>query len=237
MSDTWTIVWKEWRDVIFPGGKVESLRPVIFIALLGILWPLIYGLSWLRLSTVMVFLSVYVPFFFILNYIGDAFAGERERHTLETLLASRISDQAILWGKVIATVGYIWGMSLIASFLGLVVVNLAKAQSPWRFYTPTGEWLEVLILILLACLLSASGGILVSLHSATVRQAQQTLLLSSLVLGVAIFFVGRAVPLQLVQAMSISQIFLIAILVLAVIDAILLGISLASFHRSHLISN
>ncbi len=237
MSDTWTIVWKEWRDMIFPGGKMESLRPIIFIALLGIAWPLIYGLRWLELSTVMVFLSVYVPFFFILNYIGDAFAGERERHTLETLLASRISDRAILWGKVIATVGYIWGMSLIASFLGMVVVNLSKAQAPWMFYTAAGQWLEVLLLILLACLLSASGGILVSLHSATVRQAQQTLLLGSLVLGVAIFFVVRAVPLQVIQTMSISQILLIAMLVLVVIDAILMAIAMASFHRSRLIAN
>ena len=216
---------------------MESLRPIIFIALLGVVWPLIYGLGWLELSTAMVLLSVWVPFFFILNYIGDAFAGERERHTLETLLASRISDRAILLGKVIATVGYIWGMSLIASLLGAVVVNLAKGQGPWMFYTPVSRWLAVLLLILLACLLSASGGILVSLHSATVRQAQQTLILSSLVLSVAIYFVVRAVPPQVFQTMSTSQILLIAMLVLVVIDAILLAIAMASFHRSRLIAN
>ncbi len=64
--------------------------------------------------------------------------------------------------------------------LGVVVVNLAKGQGPWMFYTPVSHWLAVLLFSLLAGLLSASGGILVSLHSATVRQAQQTLLLSSL---------------------------------------------------------
>jgi ABC-2 type transport system permease protein len=198
---------------------------------------LITGLSWLKLSAVMVLLSIYFPFFFILNYIGDAFAGERERHTLETLLASRISDQAILWGKVIATVGYIWGIALVSSFLGVIVVNLSKGLSPWMFYSPVSQWLEILILILLACLLSASGGVLVSLHSATVRQAQQTLLLSSLVLGLGIFLLGRAVSLQVILAMSNSQSLLIAMLVLAVIDAILLAVSMASFHRSRLILN
>jgi ABC-2 type transport system permease protein len=235
MSDIWTIVWKEWRDSIFPAGKMDNLRPIIFIAILGILWPLINGLSWLKLSAEMVLLSIYFPFFFILNYIGDAIAGERERHTLETLLASRISDQAILWGKVIATVGYIWGIALVSSFLGVIVVNLSKGLSPWMFYSPVSQWLEVLILILLACLLSASGGVLVSLHSATVRQAQQTLLLSSLVLGLGIFLLGRALALQVVLAMSYSQILLIAMLILAVIDAILLAVSMASFHRSRLI--
>jgi ABC-2 type transport system permease protein len=235
MSDLWTMVWKEWRDSLFPGGKMESLRPIIFITLLGVIWPWIIGLSWLSLSTPMVLFSVWFPFFFILNYIGDAFAGERERHTLETLLASRMSDRAILWGKVIATVGYIWGMALIASLLGTVVVNLTQSQSPWMFYTPVSSWLVVLIFSLLACLLSASGGILVSLHSATVRQAQQTMLLGSLVLSMAIFFGVRAIPEQVLAAMSTSQIALAAMLFLAIIDAILLAISMASFHRARLI--
>jgi ABC-type Na+ efflux pump permease subunit len=44
MSDIWTMVWKEWRDSLFPGGKLESIRPMIFIVLLGIIWPLIIGL-------------------------------------------------------------------------------------------------------------------------------------------------------------------------------------------------
>jgi hypothetical protein len=62
-------------------------------------------------------------------------------------------------------------------------------------------------------------------------------MLSSLVLGVAIFFVVRAVPLQVIQTMSISQILLIAMLVLVVIDVILLAIAMVSFHRSRLIAN
>jgi ABC-2 type transport system permease protein len=235
MSDTWTIVWKEWRDALIPGGKVEYIRPLLFIALLGIIWPLITGQPWLTLSIGTLLISVIFPFFYILNYIGDAFAGERERHTLETLLASRISDQAILWGKVVATVGYIWGMALIASLLGAVVVNLSNGQGRWMFYTPISHWLGMLILTMLACLLSTSGGILVSLHSATARQASQTLLLCSLVLLVVIYFLVRAVPMQLFMAMSYSQVMLIVMLVLAVIDAILLTISIVSFRRSRLI--
>jgi ABC-2 type transport system permease protein len=216
---------------------VEYIRPVLFIALLGIIWPLITGQPWLTLSTGTLLICVIFPFFYILNYVGDAFAGERERHTLETLLASRISDQSILWGKVIATVGYIWGMALIASLLGAVVVNLSIGQGPWMFYTPISHWLGMLVLTMLTCLLSASGGILVSLHSATARQASQMLLLSMLSLLVVIYFLVRAVPVQLIQALGYSQIMLIAMLVLAVIDAILLVISMASFRRSRLILN
>jgi ABC-2 type transport system permease protein len=235
MSDIWTMIWKEWRDALLPGGKVEPFRPLVFIALLGIIWPLITGQSWLTVSTAMVLLTGFFPFFYLLNYIGDAFAGERERHTLATLLASRILDRGILWGKVLADVGYIWGMTLIASLVGLVVANLAGGQGSWTFYAPVSHWLIVLIFSLLADLLSASGGILVSLHSATVRQAQQTLLLSLLGLWVATYLVVRALPSQLLQAMSYSQIVLVVMLVLAVIDAILLAIAMVSFRRSRLI--
>jgi ABC-2 type transport system permease protein len=60
--------------------------------------------------------------------LGDAIAGERERHTLETLLASRISDRAILLGKVIVTTGYAWGTALLGLLFGLFVANLSKGQ-------------------------------------------------------------------------------------------------------------
>ena len=235
MSDIWTIVWKEWRDALVPRGKAEYIRPLIFIGLLGIIWPLITGQIWLTLSTATLSLTIIFPFFFILNYIGDAFAGERERHTLETMLASRISDQAILWGKVIATVGYVWLLALISSIVGFVIANLSKGQGPWMFYTPVSHWLVMLLFSLLACLLSASGGILISLHSATVRQAQQTVLLSSLGLFVVIYLIIRALPPQMILALSASQQILIALLVLTVIDVLLLTISLLSFRRSRLI--
>jgi ABC-2 type transport system permease protein len=235
MSDIWTIVWKEWRDALVPKGKADYIRPLIFIGLLGIIWPLITGHVWLTLSTATLLLTIIFPFFFILNYIGDAFAGERERHTLETLLASRISDQAILWGKVIATVGYVWVLALISSIVGFVVANLTKGQGPWMFYTPINLWLVMLVFSLLACILSASGGILISLHSATVRQAQQTVLLSSLGLFVVIYLVVRALPPQMILSLSSSQQILITLLVLTVIDAVLLTISLLSFRRSRLI--
>ena len=208
---------------------------IFFIALQGVTFPLINRQGWLTLSTAMVLVSILFPYYYVLLYIGDAFAGERERHTLETLMASRISDRAIFWGKVVATLSYIWGMTLIASLLGLVVVNLAIGQRPWMFYTPGSSWLAILIASMLVSLLAASGGILVSLHSATVRQAAQTLGIGSVALFVVIFIVVRALPPQLFQGMSPSQIFLIVMLFVALLDFILLGISMASFHRSRLI--
>ena len=187
MNDTWTMIWKETKDTVLSGGRAAWIRPLVFIFLLGFLVPWQLGHDWLTLSSTPVptLISCYIPFFFITSYIGDAVAGERERHTLETLLASRISDQAILWGKVIVTVGYAFGMTLAGLLLGLVVANLPQGQGSWTFYHPLDLFVETLGLSLLVSLTAAIGGALISLRAATARQAQQTMSVGVLVLFVA----------------------------------------------------
>jgi len=234
MSDLWTMIWKETKDSVVQGGWSALIRPLLLVGILGIGFPLRLGLQWLALTPIAMGLVLYVPFIVILSFVGDAIAGERERHTLETLLASRISDRAILLGKVFVTVGYAWGTALVGLLLGLVVANLSKGQGSWQFYTHIDLFLEALALSLLASLLGVSGGVLISLHSATVRQAQQLLAVATLVLVVGGVLALKAVPAQAISSLSASQIWLIVLAILAVLDAILLGASLVSFRRSRL---
>lgn len=237
MSDLWTMVWKEWKDFLWSGGRSDLFRPLLNIAIMGIILPLTFKLRWIDLDFSVILIILYIPFMFVINLIGDAIAGERERHTLETLLASRISDRAILLGKVLVTVGYNWGMTVFCLLLGAAVVNLSSGQGQWVFYAPINLLLVVLALSLLTTLLAASGGVLISLKSATVRQAAQTMLLALILLGVAIYGVARLLPASVTASLSTSQLVLIIMLVLVVLDATLLGIALASFRRSRLILN
>ncbi len=234
MSDLWTMIWKEVKDQIFQGSRLALIRPLVFIGLLGIVLPAQFGQRWLT-SNLAVPILVFFSFFFILNYIGDAIAGEHERHTLETLLASRVSDRAILLGKISVTVAYSWAMVLICLLLGPVVVYLTSGAGVWAFYAPPDVLVDTLVFGLLTSLLATSGGVLVSLHSSTVRQAQQTLLLCTLGLGVALYLGIRALPPELLSSLNPNQILLIILAVLAGLDVILLGIALASFKRSRLI--
>ncbi len=235
MNDLWTMIWKELKDLLFQGGWRALIGPVLLVGIMGVYLPLQFRLQWLELSPIEMFVVLWIPFFVIINFIGDAIAGERERHTLETLLASRISDRAILLGKVIATVGYAWGMALVGLLLGLVLVNLFSGYASWVFYHPLDVLLEALALSLLSCVLGASAGVLISLRSATVRQAQQILSIGTLVLIFGGVFALQALPASFVSSLSVSQFWLIVIAVLAVLDAILLGASLVSFRRSRLI--
>ncbi len=233
MSDILTMVWKEAKDVFFQGGWRSLIRPLLVIGIMGIYLPLQFGSQWVDLTPIGMILLLWIPFFVIISFIGDVIAGERERHTLETLLASRMPDRAILLGKVVTTVLYAWGMGVLSLLLGPVVVGLFRTGN-WMFY-PLYLFVAALILSLLVNLLGASAGVLVSLKVSTVRQAQQILGVGTIVFVFGIVLALQAVPANVISSLTYAQILLITIAIIAVLDAILLGLSLLSFQRSRLI--
>jgi ABC-2 type transport system permease protein len=193
-----------------------------------------FGSQWVALTPIGMLLLLWIPFFVVISFIGDAIAGERERHTLETLLASRMPDRAILLGKIVATVLYAWGMGILSLLLGLVLVDLLRTQGNWMFY-PLDLFVDAIVLSLLVSVLGTSAGVLISLRVSTVRQAQQILSIGTIVFVFGVTFVLRALPANVVSSLSYAQFLLIAMAVITVLDAILLGLSLVSFQRSRLI--
>src|SRR5579872_3920951 len=195
------MIWKEAKDSLLQGGREAWVRPLIMIGFLGLFLPWQLKQSWLALSPAAMLLILALPFLFV----GDAIAGERERHTLETLLASRISGRAILLGKTVVMAGTAWGMALLSLLLGLLSANLASGQGRWAFYGSFGLLVEALTLCLLTRLLATSVGVLISLRSATVRQAQQRVMVVMLVLLVGVAVVVAVLPKQAVSALSAEE--------------------------------
>ena len=234
MSDILTMVWKESKDSLFQGGWRSLIRPLIVVGIMGIYLPLQFGPQWMDLTPIGMILLLWIPFFVLISFIGDVIAGERERHTLETLLASRMPDRAILLGKIVATVLYAWGMGVLSILLGLVLVDLFRTQGNWMFY-PLDLFVDAIVLSLLVSVLGASAGVLISLRVSTVRQAQQILSVGTIVFVFGSVFVLRAVPANVLSSLSYAQFLLIVMAVIAVLDAILFGLSLVSFQRSRLI--
>jgi hypothetical protein len=70
MRDIGTMVWKEGRDTIFPRGRLGNLSSLVFIALLGIAFPLIDRVGWLTISVQMVLLNLLFSILYILVYMG-----------------------------------------------------------------------------------------------------------------------------------------------------------------------
>ena len=107
------------------------------------------------------------------SVVADAFAGERERHTLETLLSMPLADAAIFIGKFAAAVLYGWAFAVIASLVAAGVSERPASQRGADYFYAPEVFAGVLVLGLLVTALLVSTGILVSLRSPTVRQASR----------------------------------------------------------------
>src|SRR5678816_1960154 len=105
MRDLRTVIWKEWREFRDQLFKLKrgGLSALVIVVLLGLITPLQLGPSWIA-SPLMLFYWPFLAGSMVSTLIADAVAGERERHTLETLLATRLPDASILLGKMLAAV-------------------------------------------------------------------------------------------------------------------------------------
>jgi ABC-2 type transport system permease protein len=194
MIDTVTILHKEWlefRDQLLRLRR-GGLSAVVIVLLLGVVTPLQFGPGWLQSSIVMFYFPTLASSM-ASALIVDAIAGERERLTLESLLATRLSDASILFGKMFAALSYGCAFVAVNAIAATVTLNIAYfAQAPLFFEARFGGLLAVLTLA--ACLAQTGIGVFISLRATTVRQAQQTFGVIMLVIFLAPALVFQMLP-------------------------------------------
>ena len=191
IEDALTIAQKDLRETLLQSGTLRrSLRGLLFsVVVFGVVLPLQIGPDLVR-QPAAILPFVWVPLLLASNMIADGIAGERERHTLETLLASRLADRSILLGKVVAAVAYGWGFMVVNAMVGLVTVNLANTDQAILLYSPQAI-LILGVFGLLGAGIVACGGSLVALRAPTVRQAAQNM---SLVVVAVLLVPALAIP-------------------------------------------
>jgi len=240
--DAFTIMWKEWKELFRLRGSLKggSLGVLIFLCVFGIFLPLQMGRQWVE-TPALLMLWIWVPLFLVTSVIADAFAGERERDTLETLLASRLSDTAILFGKIAAAVGYGWGLTLISLMLGTVSINLAHASDEFLFYSPI-MCIGIFAWSFLGAGLTACVGVLISLKASTVRQAQQVLSIAIMMLLIIPMFGFKALPESWrhwietkMSLLTMDETVFFVTAVLMLFNLLFLGLAIRRFRRARLI--
>jgi|LDZU01.1.fsa_nt_gi ABC-2 type transport system permease protein len=196
IQDILTLIQKEWKEVVFHrgGGRQSWVSMAILVGLVGIYLPYVNGAAWLQEPTALLAWA-WVPLFMTIGLVADAFAGERERHTLETLLATRLSDTAILLGKIAASVLYAWDISLACALVGAATINVAFPGDGLQFYN-TGMFFGGVAAVLLIAIFISSIGVFVSLKAGTVRQAYQKLSLSIMAIWFIPFILLQTFPAQ-----------------------------------------
>ena len=137
MSDIGAIVWKERKSML----RGRGTRGRVLLTLLSPLFIAVYlpwsiGTDWFtEFPSLLVALPVPVILMGLL--VPDSIAGERERHTLATLMASRLSERSIMAGKILVAGSVAWGLSIVALAVGAIVVNVTQWGEGIHFYRPS----------------------------------------------------------------------------------------------------
>jgi ABC-2 type transport system permease protein len=180
---------------------------------------------------------VFMPFFLIIPAMAssvissDSFAGEKERKTIEGLLATPLTDGELIVGKMLVA----FVPSMIVTLLSFVVytalVDFLGFSLFGRFILPNVNW--VLTIFLLAPAVSVAGIALTVLVSARVkgfREAQQLSVL--IILPIMSLVVGQALGVLLL----VPEVIVMLFVVFAVIDVIILKVCLRVFQREEILS-
>lgn len=182
-----TVIWKEWRSLwsggvsaagtssAMPFGILPAMaaRYVSATRLRLLLMPLLLGViagseSGSHLNFVVTFMIVYAG-----ATIGaESFAGERERGTLQTLLASPLSDAAIAGGKLLA--GWLYALMLTVAFL-VVTVSVRLGRLGASAFSPHGAAQAggFMVMLLLLAFAIIGVAVVVSTWAQTTRSALQ----------------------------------------------------------------
>lgn len=242
MQDILTVAGKELREILTFGGDARGRGKfglVILVLIFGIVFPLQNGREWVT-SPINIMVWGWMPFLWVSGIVADLFAGERERHTLEALLATRLSDQSILFGKLLAAITYGFSLTWVMMIASLITVNVAFGNEGLVFY-PLNMTLGALVFSILISGLSACIGVLVSLRAGSVRQAQQAMSVGMLVLFLPfmlIQFIPKAwlsTAENILQNVQPVQIAIGLAVVLFIVEMILIAIAKRLFQRSKLI--
>jgi ABC-2 type transport system permease protein len=237
-DDILSVVWKERKSQFrVRGSRLRFLMMLFSPLLLGTIFPITWGPKWLAELPPLVVATI-TSVILVAVTVPESIAGERERHTLETLLASRLPDRAILLGKLLVPVAVGVGAALLANLCSLIVVNVAHWQGEILFFSPPIA-LGSLALSFLMALLTAGAGVFVSLKVATAQEAAQILTFAIIIPPMLL----QLVPLlfrdqmkQFLDSVNGPHLLLTVLAVLMVLDVVVLLAAMTRFKRSRLIA-
>ena len=219
--------FRDWR-IIFPIVMLTLVFPALmnFTARQAVNFVQRYGASTIgdRLIPFLLMVVGFFPISVSLVIALESFVGEKERHSIEPLLSSPLSDWQLYLGKLLAATV----PPLIASYLGIAVYLLGVyRQIGW---TPQSTLLvQILALTAVQAIVMVSGAVVVSSQTTSVRAAN--LLASFIIIPMTFLIQGESVVMFWAQ----YEVLWWAILGQIVIAALLVRTGVAQFNREELL--
>jgi len=243
-ADLATIFWKEWRSLTTGRSRRQILIIGGVLGIEALIFPIQMGRDWVTDPVMMLILGVVMPLIIVGVIVPDAVAGERERKTLPTLLASRLPDRAILYGKLGFAVLFGWLTAPVMMLGSMIAANVAAGDGTFAVY----DWRLVAVVLaagLLMAILTGAVGVFVSLRAATAQEAQQMtvtgLMLPVFLLGAVFMVLGgnpevRVQLLDMLTSLDWTVIAAGALGVIALADVILVRAADRRFRRGRLLA-
>jgi uncharacterized membrane protein SpoIIM required for sporulation len=231
----WVLTRREIRDTL------RDWRLVVPIMLLTLVFPVILNiaagitLSYVRRfnagavgEQAIPFLLLVVGFFpisFSLVIALETFVGEKERKSLEPLLATPLTNTQLYLGKSLAAVIPPVG----ASFMGIIIYFISLVLSI-QYRPPFVLGLQVLLLTTAEALVMVSGAVIISSQTTSVRAAN--LLASFIILPMAFVVQGEA----LIMFWARYDVLWYVLAALVVLDVMLVRMGIRVFNREELLA-
>jgi ABC-2 type transport system permease protein len=236
IEDVLTVMWKERRTMLRgKASRSKFLQMMLFPIILNTVFPITWGPDWVT-DFPPLLSAMIIPALLLAVTVPDSFAGERERHTLGTLLASRLPDRAIFFGKLVTPIVMGWGTALLLSLVSLVVVNVAHGEGELLLFTlPIA--MGILTLSFLLSTTMAGAGVLTSLRSETVQEAMEKLLnfiTIPAVLVQVLPLLFREKFITFMNTVNGLQLLIIVVVILVVVDIGVFTVAFNRFRRSQM---
>ncbi|MFW9948855.1 MAG: ABC transporter permease subunit [Candidatus Thorarchaeota archaeon] len=203
---------------------------IILPIVLGLLPPLM--LLTMPLEAAPIIVSLFNSLFLIMAVIipitvaSDSFAGEKERKTIEALLAAPISDSELFLGKVLVSFVPAVLITYLSATLYCILINLIVQI----FLLPNLPFLFIMILVPVFALFSIELIVFVSVRVKGFREAQQLAILCIIPVIVIIFLNFIGIPILFFPWNVLLLIGLI------IIDIGFYGLAVKKFGRENIIT-
>ncbi len=179
----------------------------------------------------------FTPLFLLIPIISssviasDSFAGEKERNTLEALLATPLTDSELLFGKILVSLVPGISVTFLGALLYIGTVDILTFDIFGRYILPTTSWLVMLLTLVPAISLLGIGvAVIISSRVKGFREAQQ--LSAILVVPVLALLFGQASGILMLG--SIVMIKLAAVII--IVDGIIFTIGIKLFQREKILT-
>jgi uncharacterized membrane protein SpoIIM required for sporulation/ABC-type transport system involved in multi-copper enzyme maturation permease subunit len=218
---------RDWR-IVAPIVILTVFFPALmsFVADLALRWVTKYGdpIIGERLVPFLLMVVGFFPISFSLVIALETFVGEKERNSLEPLLATPLTDAQLYLGKTLASMI----PPLLAAYLGIVTYLVG-------LYIFEGWTASPVLLVLVITLTTAEGVVMVSgaviLSSQTTSVRAANLLASFIIIPMALLVQGEAI----IMFYANYKVLWWIVLFLIVVDIVLVRMGIHLFNREELL--